>query len=414
MVNKRTQTAHNTGEKIEPTNQMVVELGPLTNFLLPNGKFDKKEAKLVAGRIAGACYSPKGFSDFDDEEPSKTLQRSENILESGHHSVYDHIQISLRLTNIPKILAMILNNENQYTTTERSYRYTKPTEDKSLTKTELSLYNKWFDIFVKLISKEYGNVFDERKITKLAQENARYFLTVFAPTNMTYSIPLGQLNRICKWLRDYDDKKNDAISQKLSPYINEFLKQIEELGLIIPQLQKNEKKRKLSLFATEDEKRLLWKENFGSSYSVIYTGSFVLLGHLHRHRTLDYQMYIPKKFSAYVPTLLDSFPKYRKEWIADMKLVQDTFPQGQMVDIIEQGTLSNFILKCKERLCTHVLLETQTATKNILDRFLENNSDPDILEYLKQHSKGARCTFPDYTCIQPCGFKEGVTLTRRV
>ena len=34
----------------------------------------------------------------------------------------------------------------------------------------------------------------------------------------------------------------------------------------------------------------------------------------------------------------------------------------------------------------------------------------DIVKY----SKGARCTFPGFKCSSPCGFKEGITLTRKI
>lgn len=54
----------------------------------------------------------------------KTNRRINMTLNNGHHSVYDHINVSLNLQNIPKILAMVINNEHQYTTSEKSGRYT--------------------------------------------------------------------------------------------------------------------------------------------------------------------------------------------------------------------------------------------------------------------------------------------------
>lgn len=41
----------------------------------------------------------------------KTIKRMNNTLNSGYYSVYDHIFVSLDIRNIPKFLAMIINNE---------------------------------------------------------------------------------------------------------------------------------------------------------------------------------------------------------------------------------------------------------------------------------------------------------------
>lgn len=65
-------------------------------------------------------------------------------LNNGHHSVYDHINLSFNLQNIPKILAMVLNNEHQYTTSEKSVRYTSVVRQVGsiITDDEEKLYNK--------------------------------------------------------------------------------------------------------------------------------------------------------------------------------------------------------------------------------------------------------------------------------
>ena len=90
---------------------------------------------------------PDNFEAILAEPSENTLKRVTQTLTSGHHSVYDHPTYSLLLENVPKILAMVLNNEGMYTTSEKSARYTKmePSEK------ELELYNKWYEIFKKLI-----------------------------------------------------------------------------------------------------------------------------------------------------------------------------------------------------------------------------------------------------------------------
>ena len=75
----------------------------------------------------------------------------------------------------------------------------------------------------------------------------------------------------------------------------------------------------------------------------------------------------------------------------------------------------NFILKCKERLCGEAQLEIAIQTKKILDRYMEEtkNKKPEIYEYLKPYSNGARCTFPEYTCGKPCIFGPNGALERK-
>ena len=102
-----------------------IKVGILPNqFLKSDGTFDKDEAIKLSGKIAGVCYDQEGFSHLINEPEEKTIKRINRTLNDGHHSVYDHITINFNLQNIPKILAMVLNNEHQYTTSEKSGRYT--------------------------------------------------------------------------------------------------------------------------------------------------------------------------------------------------------------------------------------------------------------------------------------------------
>ena len=88
---------------------------PLERFELP-----REEAIKLGGKIAGICYDKEGFEHLDSEPEEKTMRRVNMTLNNGHHSVYDHINISFNIQNIPKILAMILNNEKIYNKSEKS------------------------------------------------------------------------------------------------------------------------------------------------------------------------------------------------------------------------------------------------------------------------------------------------------
>ena len=58
------------------------------------------------------------------EDESKTKDRAEGNKENKHHSVFGHDYISLYFEGIPKIIAMMINNEKDYNTSEKSGRYT--------------------------------------------------------------------------------------------------------------------------------------------------------------------------------------------------------------------------------------------------------------------------------------------------
>ena len=86
---------------------------------------DKSEFDDFSGKSAGVCYMASTFDDLISEDKSKTAKRVMMTKSNGHHSVYDHETISMYLSDVPKIVAMVLNNEHQYTTSEKSARYTK-------------------------------------------------------------------------------------------------------------------------------------------------------------------------------------------------------------------------------------------------------------------------------------------------
>ena len=149
----------------------------------------KEEAVDFSGKSAGICYLPDTVETLFLEPSEKTARRASNNIKSGHHSVFNHPTYNLCFDGIPKILAMVLNNEKMYNTSEKSARYTRMTPSPS----EKALYEKWILLFEEQISLAYPN-FDEKRVKKLAQENARYLISVFTPaTVMEYTVTLAQL-----------------------------------------------------------------------------------------------------------------------------------------------------------------------------------------------------------------------------
>ncbi len=403
------------GGKMEQTK---IKVGILPNqFLRSDGTFDKDEAIKLSGKIAGVCYDKEGFTHLENEPEERTMRRVDMTLNNGHHSVYDHILINFNLQNLPKILAMVLNNEHQYTTSEKSARYTPVVrkEGSIITEDEERLYNKWINIFKIKIKSKYGNIYNDSKIQKLAQENARYLVTVFMPTQMIYSTSFRQINYIASWMQDYIANANmdNDFERKLASSMQELLNELSNANVLEEGLLKNEKYRHLSLFGEDLDKKEI---HFGDVYSTLYKGSFAQLAQAQRHRTLDYQMEMLDEKEYFVPPIIEDDNVLVNEWLSDMQVVKGVNPQGELVKISEVGKYDDFILKCKERLCSAAQLEIMLQTRKTLLNYkkaLEESNSP-LAQDIEKYSHGARCTFLDFHCTSDCKFKEGKTLTRKI
>lgn len=398
--------------------QTKIKVGILPNqYLKTDGTFNKKEAINLSGKIAGVCYDKEGFENLLNEPESRTARRIDMTLNNGHHSVYDHIMISFNIQNIPKILAMVLNNEHQYTTSEKSARYTPVVrkDGSIITEDEERLYNKWLNIFIMKIKSQYGYFYNDSKILKLAQENARYLITVFMPTQMIYTTSFRQINYITSWMQNYIATANldNDFEKKLATYMNEFIEELNNLNVLEDGLLKNEKYRTISLFG----KNLDFKEeHFGDVYSTLYKGSLAEYAQAQRHRTLDYQMEFLDKKEYYIPPIIADDQMLVDEWLGDMQIVRGVTPQGELVKISEVGKYDDFILKCKERLCTGAQLEIAEQTRETLLRYkkaLEKSGSP-LAQDIQKYCHGARCTFPDFDCTSDCKFTEGKKLVRKI
>ena len=355
----------------------------------------KEEAVDFSGKSAGICYLPDTLDTLFVEPVARTVKRANGNIASGHHSVFGHPTYNITLEGIPKILAMILNNEKKYNTSEKSARYTimEPSEE------ERVLYEKWITIYQEQISKSYPN-FDEKRVKKLAQENARYLISVFTPaTVMEYTVDFVQLNYIINWAKDYIEKEEDTMfSFKLKEVLKKFLQALPDLE--VEGLDSRVKNREFSLFARRTNRN----EEFGENYSVNYLASFAQLAQAQRHRTLSYEMKLLDTPKYYIPPIIRN-TDFEKEWLEDISSLQEYFPQGMLVQVNERGTIENFVLKCTERLCGCAQLEIMQQTEITMKRYLNAVKEKtDLYNYLLPYSKGARCTFPGWKCNSPCIF----------
>lgn len=362
----------------------------------------KEELDNFCGKVGGVCYMPKSFDELVSEDNIKTIRRIEQTMGSGHHSVFEHGYITLNLENVPKLFAMVLNNEHVYVTSEKSARYTKMTP----TPEEQKLYDKWVEIFKKKIREKYPDstgFMSDAKVQKLAQENARYLISVKTLTTLEHTISYRQLNYLCKWMQD-------ELNNSKSPYtpifdaFEQFLSFAKQNKLLDERLMDDGKFRTLSLIKPNKKHN----EIFDTVYSANYDASLAYLAQAQRHRTLFYEINDFNTNKFYTPKILREDEALSKNWQEDIHSVAKNIPQGTMVKINERGLSEHFILKLKERLCSCAQLEINDKTKELLLKYIKETKDIELAKLLSNYAKGSRCTFSDFTCKAPCSFADGI------
>ncbi len=374
--------------------------------VLKDKEFLKINYDRMGGTAAGICYMPDSYEKLSSEKQEKTLKRAESTKENGHHSTHGHVHLNLIIEDCPKIVAMFLNNEKEYTTSEKSARYTKmkPSEE------EARIYNKWVEILKPLIQKERPNA-NEKQVEKLAMENARYMISVFTPTTMEYTTSYRQINYIYNWAKNMveDDKLMSKFYQKIKPYMKDLCTELEKLGVIDPNLE-DKKRYKFSL----DKSQVLEKDYFNCAYyATTYEGSFAQLAQAQRHRSINYTIDLKSLpiTSIYVPEIIKNDQNLKDEWSKDMysMIKKYNYPQGMNVLITEKGPIEAFVMKCEERLCSAAQYEIYQQTKDTLEKYSDALENIDLLYsdsvekiFEMASSYGPRCTF-GYNCPKPCG-----------
>lgn len=362
------------------------------------------EALKFARAAARVCYSKYDFDDLLDEEDKSGL--IERTLKYGHHSPFDHIKLTFYFKNLPKFGAMILNNERPYTTSEKSARYTVMELDPEMQE----IYDKWMKIFDKRIKEDYPKL-DDMKIKKLAQENARYFTSVFTPTKMLHTLSFRQLSYIIHFFKNFIDNADDSeFNRKVKEFMKDFNSQLDYL--YEERLAPAMKKRDLSIFAKKKDPQ----EMFGEVYSTNFDISFAALAQAHRHRTLNFQMQPVslEDIKFFVPPILNT-EELKQEWLDDMDKVKEGFPQATLVRVNETGTFTDFLSKITERVCGHAQWEVMDVSAKQIKKYIAatEKSNPGIHAKLQDYDKGPKCTYPEIKCTEPCPFgpKEGRSRT---
>ena len=372
-----------------------------------------KDFELNGGHSANICYTQRSYEEILKEPIEKTITRANGNKVNGHHSVFGHDTIQLYFENVPKIITMMLNNEHEYNTSEKSGRYTIMYGSEK----ENQIYKKWMNILVKEIKTIYPNekYLTENMIKKKAQENCRYLLSIFIKTKFKYTTNFRQLNYLydftCKMI---NETTTNPLKIALKPYLEEFKETLYSTGFITNDIR-DYRNREFSLIKDNNS----FDEQFGRSYSVNYDSTIPALADLLRHRSLDYSFSLKDKKEFYVPIIIREKIDLVNEWLNDISSINE-FPQGMIVNVNETGKYEDFIMKLYERLCSVVQLEVQDITKNVLTKYINylsksnSLSDRKIYEELIKYSNNTRCSFPNFECTEPCGFKDGIKLIRRI
>lgn len=348
------------------------------------------------GKVAGICYMKDDYFEtkFDNDETAK--KRAGFVAKSGHHSVFEHGFVTLKLSGIPKILAMLLNSTEYYTTSEKSARYTfmKPE-----TELENDLYVKWTEKFKELILKQYPDM-DTKLVEKLSIENARYMLSVYTPTTMAWTVSYRQLAYIIKWIDLLVDETDDDILKKSALEFSELVKNLTNCNKLIVE----NKNRKFEFIKKQGEINNV--EFFGDMYQTTYLATYAQVAQLQRHRTLHYEIEVGD-YGYYVPKLIKEY-SLETEWLDDIGCIEGIVPQGKLVKVLEQGRAIKFFDKAKERLCGRAQLEVALQTKETLNKFIDsrNNlskSSSDSLNNIINDNKViTKCSMKNFECKEIC------------
>lgn len=383
---------------------MKANLIAFTNCCEGNKTFNLEEVLEFCAKMGGICYMKDDFYTLLNEPKENTKRRLNQVLNSGHHSVFDHFKLTFEFSNIPKIIAMILNNEKDYSTSEKSARYTK---FEKLSGIEGTLYSKWLDKLTKIILEKYPILYKKEaknpmlKITKLAQENARYFVSIFTPTtSMGYTVSLRQLNYLLYMMEDYiNNCDNSEFNKKLVPCLKEFISLFD--GYRVLNLIPKGKNRKLSLFGEKKYENV--PDIFSYVYQTSFKASYACMAQNQRHRSEHSFIYNLSNFEFYIPEIIEDNEKLKEEWLNDAKSVASMYPQGRIVKIVQTGNLDTLLLKARERVCGQAQLEIMRHTVDTIDKFKKNSEYGYILEE-ETNNATAKCKYKNATCSSTCPF----------
>lgn len=378
-----------------------------------NNQLNTHDMILLGGKYGGTCYAAEGYETIKAQPEEKALKRAQMTAGNGHHSVFGHSMITLEIKNCPKIIAMLLNSIGVSNTSEKSARYTKMVPETEL---EATLYEKWAQLFSDRIHDVYPNMFTEKEVSKLAYENARYLISVFTPTSMVYSVPFRNLFYIRDFARSMYHNLNGMTGSFNTRLRDELKKLVDQVNELLGDQSdficdnKSEYFRFMPVQATGEMYKP--KEYYGEVYTTRYYASFACVAQEQRHRTVRVRINCsgtnPREFGIYVPEIIRG-TEYQILWQNHFEELAEAgiWPQGTLVEVVEQGLLEDHVLKCKERMCGRAQLEVMRVNENITKHFICSDDLEEagikILEKIADEDNIlTRCEYEGFKCKEGC------------
>lgn len=384
--------------------------------------------KTFSGKNAGICCLKETFTGAEALSAVKCTNRFLSTAKNGHHSIADHVKVEILFESCSKMMAIVLNSLQDYCTSEKSGRFTEMTGNSPR---EIELYSKWKGIFRQVLLKQnptiddkslsgyvraksgdetvivengvcdsYSELVEQARETltlpseKMAQENARYILSIFThSTTFGYTTSLRQWNYIHDWAEKYlagtkDDNFFDQNLREEMTELRDFIRgnlYVEDLrdtkGRCFEFLTDNAGVGKHPMSSIDMDVNEL--EVAGVAYTISYFCSYCSIAQSERHRTLKYFMSMnklcPTEYGFFTPDFIVG-SNWESEWFEDLESVKDLIPQATLIKIVETGFIGDFLLKCKERLCGAAQFETMTVVHDIADEFVRSRHVNDVVD----------------------------------
>ena len=210
--------------------------------------------------------------------------------------------------------------------------------------------------------------------------------------------------------------------------LKELAEQLRSQGLYVAELSDTKNRNLDKVFADEDGMQYGMLDDATCADNIdlaclddlfaVYTyNSFVTLAAFERHRTLRCTFLVDND-NVYIPKILRG-TAYATEWLTDMHSLNEMgiLPQGTLVKTKMWGTVDDFLLMCKERLCGRAQLEIYEKVRGIYALLLassESRGDTAMVSKLRRfgcsynEETGKFCVTytkcKDLKCSQPCMF----------
>jgi hypothetical protein len=198
---------------------------------------------------------------------------------------------------------------------------------------------------------------------------------------------------------------NNTFERRLQEDIVALGEELKASNLYIPELR-DTKGRKFNILAKQEGYNIdKANESYGDSYLIKTKYSFAAFAQVERHRTIDYFIcFDGNAKDFYVPECIRG-TEHETEWLADLNSIADNTPIATMIDVVETGLFTNYLLKCDERLCGRAQLETM---KNVIATLQEFDKRDELSPFMREEMKRHYCDGEirmkcnNIKCKEPC------------